>query len=128
MKIRWTRNSVRFRITPTELAQLQRGEPVGETLAMPAGKGWTATIHPRASETTLQGEDGELCLYLSVQDENRLSAPEEEGVYFHVGVEPTLCYFIEKDFPCLHPRAMDALEAPTETFERAVEQCTARDA
>ena len=63
MKIRWTRSSVRFRITPTELAQLQRGEPVGEALAMPAGKGWTATIYPGASETTLQGEAGELRLH-----------------------------------------------------------------
>jgi len=25
-------------------------------------------------------------------------------------------YFIEKDFPCIHPRAADALEGPSETF------------
>jgi hypothetical protein len=25
-------------------------------------------------------------------------------------------YFIEKDFPCVHRRAADALESPSETF------------
>lgn len=119
MKIRWTRNSVRFRITPTELACLERGEPVGESLALPGGAGWTASICPKAAETALQMEGTELRLRLSAADGQRLSAPEEEGVYFRLGSEPALLYFIEKDFPCIHPRALDALEAATETFARS---------
>jgi hypothetical protein len=37
MKIRWTQNSVRFRITPSELAAIERGEAISETLQLPGG-------------------------------------------------------------------------------------------
>jgi hypothetical protein len=115
MKVRWTRNSVRLRITPSELEDLQRGQTVTEMLSLPGGN-WSATIRPHAPQTSLALEQSELVLSLSEDDLARLSAPDHEGVYFNTEGEPPLRYFIEKDFPCAHPRAADALEPASETF------------
>jgi hypothetical protein len=119
MKVRWTAESVRFRITPTELGQLERGEPIQTILALPGG-GWTATVRPEPnSETHLCGENpGSLTLYLSRVDVACLADPSTEGVYFRspLAAEPEgLRYYIEKDFPCIHPRPIEA-EEQTETF------------
>ena len=116
MKVRWTRGGVRLRITPTELEDLQRGAQVVETLSLPGG-GWSATIRPAAPGTALLLEGSTLCLALSDVDLAQLSTPEAEGVYFQTDDEPPLRYFIEKDFPCAHPRAADALEPETENFK-----------
>jgi len=116
MKIRWTKNSVRFRITPSEFAAVERGESVGETLLLPDGASWCTSIVPAEGETSLSFSDGELRFALGETDRKLLAQPEREGVYFQRESEPMLRYFLEKDFPCAHPRAADALEAPTETF------------
>ena len=116
MKVRWTRGGVRLRITPTELEDLQRGAEVVETLSLLGGS-WSALIRPAAPGTTLLLEGSTLCLALSDSDLAQLSAPEVEGVYFQTADEPPLRYFIEKDFPCAHPRAAEALEPETENFK-----------
>ena len=115
MKVRWTRGGVRLRIEPTELEELQRGAEVAETLSLPGGT-WCATIRPAAPHTSLILEGSTLCLSLSEVDLAQLSTPDTEGVYFQTTDAPPLRYFIEKDFPCAHPRAADALEPDTETF------------
>ncbi len=126
MKVRWTRNSVRLRITPTELASLANGECVCERFTLPSasssGHGWSVTVEPiRTNEATeLRMEEGGLRLRLAPADRAHLLTPEVEGVYFCLGGDEHdsgVRYFIEKDFPCLHPRAMDAHEPETETFE-----------
>ena len=121
MKIRWTQNSVRFRITPSELAAIERGEAISETLQMPGSVApdavaWCAAITPTTDETSLTFESGRLNLSLSKANLQQLAVPENEGVYFQEAGETSLRYFIEKDFPCAHPRAADALEPTTETF------------
>jgi hypothetical protein len=116
MKIRWTKNSVRFRITPSEFAAVERGENVGETLLLPGGASWRAAIEAGKGETSLFFSDGELRFSLSEADRELLAQPQREGVYFQQSGETELRYFIEKDFPCAHPRAAEALEEPTETF------------
>ena len=114
MKIRWTTESVRFRITPTELEMLRRGEPVRACLPLPGG--WTAGLYPGERDTHLDASAGELRLLLCQDDVRRLDAPETEGVYFQ-RPENGLRYYIEKDFPCEHPRPSEALET-AETFPR----------
>jgi len=121
MKIRWMRNSVRLRITPAELKSLQQNQPVCEEFRIGAGAGavagaWSAEVRPGASETNLTLENGKLSIQLSAADCARLSEPQNEGVYFQHNTQPELSYFIEKDFPCAHPRADEAREAPSETF------------
>jgi hypothetical protein len=116
VKIRWTEGSVRFRITPSELASLERGEPVVETLKLPGGTAWSARIAPGADVTGLRFEAGTLQLALIGDDVAQLAAPENEGVYLPADSAAGVRYFVEKDFPCAHPRAAEALEPQSETF------------
>jgi len=114
MKVRWTTGSVRFRITPTELRDLTIGRPVSTTLAV-LGGAWTATLSPSADRTGIALSGGDLTLSLTDVDVRALSEPEREGVYFTVD-EPWLKYFVEKDFPCVHPKPEEAKDLSTETF------------
>ena len=113
MKVRWNSSSVRLRITPTELESMVKGGTVREELALPGGGRWVVQVRPAEGQTALTSEGDVLTLALSRPDAERLAAPDAEGVYFH---EAGLRYLIEKDFPCVHPRASHAEESPTETF------------
>jgi hypothetical protein len=116
MKIRWTQNSLRFRITPSELEALSCGRPVVENLALADGT-WTAELRPGAAQTLLQmASPGQVRLTLAHSDVVRLSDPTAEGIYFREDGNPPVTYFVEKDFPCAHPRSAPIAEAPTETF------------
>jgi hypothetical protein len=126
MKVRWTGGSLRLRITPTELAALVRGEEIREALRLPGGGvTWSIVVRPFAAPKTgitYTGPcPGGVLLNLAAADVERLARPDVEGVYFRSCPEDTepgvsLAYFIEKDFPCLHPRPADALEPSAETF------------
>lgn len=118
MKVRWTSDSIRFRITPGELEQLRAGQRIGITLRVP-GSAWEAAIIPADTDTstTLCGaEPSGFTVYLASPDRDRLCEPTIEGVYFRtLDEEASIRYFIEKDFPCVHPRPAEA-EEETETF------------
>ncbi len=113
VKIRWTEDSIRFRITPSEMEQLQRGESVEEILTFGSGQ-WAAQIVPTLHHHLLFSE-GRVTIELSAEDLAVLAVPENEGVYFHQDALPNR-YFIEKDYPCAHPRSSEAMEPMTETF------------
>jgi len=118
MKIRWRRGSLRLRIAPSELEAIGRGEPVREELAFPGGAAWAAAIVPGAASTAIDLVGHEARLSLSRADAARLAAPDVEGVYFEAAAASgPLRFFVEKDFPCLHPRPSGAVEAPEETFD-----------
>jgi len=119
MKVRWTTNSLRFRITPTELALLEDGSPIHATLALPGGE-WQAWAVPHSSNASLSMEGGTLRMTLTSDDIARLSVPTNEGVYFATDAVPAVRYLVEKDFPCVHPHAGEAGETPTETFAAPV--------
>ena len=51
MKVRWTQNSVRLRITPTELHAIVNGETVREELRLPGGA-------PGPRRSSRRGRDG----------------------------------------------------------------------
>ncbi len=117
MKIRWTQNSARFRITPTELKTLLAGSPITEALHLPGGM-WTAEVAPSPNPTSIDlNPSGRLRLTLSPADLARLNDPNEEGVYFSTNSSTLFTYFIEKDFPCAHPRSAEAAEPECETFQ-----------
>jgi hypothetical protein len=112
MKIRWTHQSLRLRITPPELEALRRGESVQETSGFPGG--WSVTLECRAAPGLFPGETpGSVAVALSPVQLMELARPDAEGVY--LGAD-AYRYYIEKDFPCLHPRAIEATEPATETF------------
>ncbi len=116
MKVRWAKDSLRLRITPGELDTLEAGKPVVERLQFGEGPGWETAIVPSDATTNLVWIKGALQVALSIADCHRLSVPETEGIYFQQESEPLIRYFIEKDFPCAHPRAPDAMEPISDTF------------
>lgn len=117
MKVRWTEESLRLRITPSELAQLERGLPVETALTLGPDGGWRVALNVEArAETALTQEGGLLHLHLAEVDLAQLLAPEAEGVYFTAERAEGIRYYVEKDFPCVHPRGVEALEPTTETF------------
>jgi hypothetical protein len=112
MKIRWTHQSLRLRITPPELEALRRGESVRETSGFPGN--WSVTLECRAVSGLFPGETpGSVAVALSPVQLVELARPDAEGVYLSADAYR---YYIEKDFPCLHPRASEASELATETF------------
>src|SRR5258708_38004847 len=116
MKVRWTKVSLRLRITPGELEALEAGKPVVERLQFGEGSGWEIAIVPSDATTDLFWVGGTAQITLSLADCCRLSSPEVEGIYFRRTIEPSIRYFIEKDFPCAHQRVADAMEPISETF------------
>ncbi len=114
MKVRWSRDSLRLRITPSELAIITRGDEVGQELRVPGGACWRVAVASGA-QTGLLSQDQAVQVVLSQADRERLAQPEAEGVYFQT--PDGLRYYVEKDFPCAHPRVAEALEPATETFD-----------
>ncbi len=113
MKVRWTRDSLRLRITPGELAALGRGEAVEESVALPGGGGWSVLLDPGAGTAGVDWVDGVVRVGLAPSDVRRLAEPDAEGVYPHTS---PFRLMVEKDFPCAHPHAPEAQEPATERF------------
>ena len=120
MKVRWTRESLRLRITPTELQSLLGGEGVSERLKVAGKTVWKIALVPTEGQTNLTTDSSFVKVAVSALDRRRLAAPDREGVYFTIGGSEggSLRYYIEKDFPCVHPGEAEAIETPTETFPR----------
>ena len=112
MKVRWTERSVRLRITPEELGKLQNDEEISVAFSVAPNSSWSVRVAV-APSTSLQMQDGTLLFSLARTDIEKLCEPQREGVYFSQGEAR---YFIEKDFPCAHPRAGEAQEEATSTF------------
>ena len=119
MKVRWTTGSVRFRITPTELAKLVMGGAIGSTLPMPGGQ-WHVSISA-GDVTRLAMVDGVATVTIAAVDLDELASREKEGVYFQTPGPMSIRYYIEKDFPCAHPRPPAANDPVTETFNAPVD-------
>ena len=114
MKIRWSKNGVRFRITPSELESLQRGEVVSESVEI-GRLDWFAAITPHRRHE-IEAMQGHFVIRLSRAELAELADPANEGVYFTTDDETPVRYCIEKDFPCAHPRSSEANEPASETF------------
>ena len=109
---------MRFRITPGELQLLQNHQSITEEISWGNGY-WEASINV-GTAAGLWFEKMMLQITISPVDVLQLAGPENEGIYFSTPRGPegeAIRYFIEKDFPCAHPRAGEAEETPTETFE-----------
>jgi hypothetical protein len=117
MKVRWTRDSIRLRVTPTEMNAIIAGETVHEGIAFPGMQFWNVSIRSSDAETVISSDQHGVYLSLSEADRTALVQPEAEGVYFQLDEPTVLRYYVEKDFPCIHPRSAAAREIPTETFD-----------
>ena len=116
MKVRWADDSLRLRITPSELTALAIGDALTTTLSVPGGARWSVVVRPKAPFSELRSDDGPVEVRLTPDDLWRLVDGKVEGVYFTTGGDSPIRYFIEKDFPCGHPHAEEACEPETERF------------
>jgi ribonuclease inhibitor len=113
VKIRFTNSSLRVRITPNQLEQIKNRDSLELEFGIPGG--WKFVLEAD-EQTKLETRDGIMVFGLSPADATLLSEPTREGVYFEAdGIR----FFIEKDFPCEHPRTN--LEESTPTFPRTHE-------
>jgi ribonuclease inhibitor len=110
VKIRFTTSSLRVRITPNELEQIKNRESLELTFGIDGG--WKFRLEA-GEQTKLESRDEVVVLKLSNADAILLAEPTREGVYFE---SYDVRFFVEKDFPCEHPRSN--LEEISPTFER----------
>ena len=117
MKIRWSHQGIRFRITPTEFENLKLGQRVEECLDIGETQ-LTARIDVVTGEGSITSTGNSVTLECAVADILRLAEQDREGIYFsewsEKGVE--MVYYIEKDFPCVHVKSSQVKEEPSETF------------
>ena len=117
MKVRWNKESLRLRITPGELQMIMDGKRVDERFELSGGPWMGGGNRVRGGRNRVgvgwECIGIETCLQA---DCRRLAAEDAEGVYFRREGSAPLRYFIEKDFPCAHPRVADAMEPPGDTF------------
>ena len=113
MKIRFTTSSLRVRITPNELEQIKNRESL--ELGFGIAGGWKFRLEA-GEQTKLETRAGVVIFGLSSTDAILLTEPTREGIYFEAN---GIRFFIEKDFPCEHPRTN--LEESTPTFPRTHE-------
>lgn len=127
MKVRWTSGSLRLRISPTELTSLERGEPLEERLRVPGalvGSNWTVLLLPGGKVSEISASGNVVVFDISRADVTKLAVPDAEGMYYHrtgagEGGED-FSFYIEKDFPCVHPRPAEVAEPDYETFPAPV--------
>ena len=116
MKVRWTDTSLRLRITPAELEALRGHQAVIASISIGA---WEVFLEAGPWETRLLTRGSQIHLHLSRADLAALLEPAAEGVYLTQG---SFSYYVEKDFPCEHPRstevAPEAALEPPQTFPR----------
>ena len=117
MKVRWTEDSVRLRITPGELAKVCAGTIIQQSIAFPHGGCWKIELFPNVEMTRITFEQNAVRIHLIRKDVEQLEAPDTEGIYFESAGPDRPRFMIEKDFPCAHPRSSQAQEKDTETFE-----------
>ena len=122
MKVRWTSGSLRLRISPTELAGLERGEPLEERLRVPGalvGNSWTVLLLPGSKASEISASGNVVLFDISRADVEKLANPASEGIYCHrIAGDGTgeFSFYVEKDFPCVHPRPSEVSEPDAETF------------
>lgn len=116
MKVRWNESSLRLRITPSELTALEQGNEISQRLPVTPEFAWTVAVRPQAPRTVLTAEGAGVMVLLTAGDVDALARPDAEGVYFGAEGPGRPRYYIEKDFPCTHPRAGEAAEVEAETF------------
>ncbi len=127
MKVRWTSGSLRLRISPTELASLERGEPLEERLRIPGspvGSSWTVLLLPGGKASEISASGSVVLFDISRIDIERLADPASEGIYCQQSGTGSdrdgFSFYVEKDFPCVHPRPSEISETDSETFPAPV--------
>lgn len=117
MKLRIKGNSLRLRVTPSEMAKLQAFEKIEERIQFGAAPGETLaySLYPsrEAREVKVRFHAGEISVALPFAEMTEWNQVEQTGIYstVDVGNGNLLDISIEKDFACL-----DREEDQADTF------------
>ena len=109
MKIRIRENTLRIRITQSELKELEVGGTLSSTVHFPGGGALRYGIVPSQDETTqIEMIDHKIKIHLGILDYQSMMDISSVGVQsMHQTSERPLELLIEKDFSCLHPRDVE---------------------
>ena len=129
MKLRVRGNSVRFRLTRTELDILRDTGRIAERTEFPQSQSLTYALRVDAIGDSLSAAfaAGELSISIPTAMLERWLSPQEVGISNVLPLPggQSLAVLIEKDFPCLTPRVG---EDESDAFDRpdaeAVPHCT----
>jgi hypothetical protein len=107
MKLRIKGNSIRLRVSRSELARFEAGERIEETIHFTADPGATLTYAlesaSRPAPVTIRYESREVVIILSKDRARIWTSQNEVGVYttLDIGAAGSLEVAVEKDFACL---------------------------
>lgn len=103
MKIRIKGNTIRFRLTKTEVRQLAEEGLVEDATYFPAGNSFRYSLRTAASdENQVTFADGEISITLSIEWAKEWNANDAVGTSFEVPTPTSpLSVLVEKDFNCL---------------------------
>lgn len=108
MKLRIYKNSVRLRLSQTEVKLIGEGKPVEESLVFPGGQVFSYLLHAMDTEHNISVQFVKNTLRVSVASPLAASWAHSEQVGLEATLENTdngdLFILIEKDFQCLHKR------------------------
>jgi hypothetical protein len=123
MKLRIKGNSLRLRVTRSELARLSAGESIEETIHFtpePAAVFRYALVsNPETDQVGIRYRDGEVTVTIAPEQMRAWSEESQIGIYatLHLGPAGLLEIAVEKDFACLDGRDEDNRD----TFANPVE-------
>ncbi|CAN5337486.1 hypothetical protein BH09PLA1_BH09PLA1_00090 [soil metagenome] len=122
MKLRIRGNSVRVRLTKSEVSRLGDGNAVEQTTQFSKGCCLKSSVMPSTGVTTPLVEFGDagLTVFLPEQSVRRWARSDDVSIEAHQRLEPgkELQILVEKDFECIHSR----MEGNTDAFPNPREQ------
>ncbi len=112
MKLRLRHNSIRLRLTRSEVDRLQHSGQVQETVEFPKTP-FVFSLESASDVETISASfaDGRLSVSVPLEQSRAWAATEEVGIEAEF---QGLSILIEKDWPCLHPSATE----DADTFAR----------
>jgi hypothetical protein len=114
MKLRIRGNSVRVRLTQSEVATLGAGQSVQQTTEFSVSSRLECILvtDPGAGELTATFRDGQIRIGIPLRKARLWADSEDVGVEGRqpVAADRSLSILLEKDFECLHSRAEDNID------------------
>ena len=109
MKLRIRAQTLRIRISPTELEQVRQKEKIESSIHFPNGSTLSYSLEASDQEDTkIIFEDTVIAIRLSPTDIETITDDANVGIQsMHTTAHGALDLLIEKDFTCLHPRGIE---------------------
>ena len=115
MKLRIHGNSIRIRLTQTEVKRLAAGERIEQMTEFSAGSALVSSIEAASNISSPNASfgDGRITLRVPFERVRKWAQSDEVGIESNqpIGRERDLQLLIEKDYECLHSRAQGELDA-----------------